>query len=686
MKIDCLAIAADYLKSVMPGDDPCFRFISEQLSLKCVKKPDYSPDMLIFSTILMSLSPHAYKYIRQTGKCLLPHPRTIKRMSSALSLSPMSEQNDNNFMKYLRQKFTHLKPQDKKVVLMIDEIHLKPYLDYRAGNIVGMAFDSEKLATSAHVFMISSVTSSYKDVAHVLPVRSLTFVELHHFIRKVITSLEDIGFHVFSVVTDNNSINRKSMSQFSNPPQFQIVYPHPVNSRRPLFYVIDPVHLIKSIRNNWLNQKNDGKCMFFPSFAKFTEEKEFHSASFMALKKLHINESDCLAKFGYTLSLKAISPSSLERQNVKLVLQIFNDYIIAALLDVGNKYDIHFSESTAAYLKIILSWWKIMNVKTPTVGLRLNDTFKCPLTTDPNDEKFLFLHQFLDWLDKWEAMNCSTGVLTKETLSALKLSTYSILEIAAYCKAELDMPFILPGKYPTDNLEGRFSLYRQMSGRQYHISIRQLFESEKKLRLQENMQLGIVSKKHGRVKITDIDFDGNFEGMEESPASTCNFEINIVDDDIEKVQGSLPVLAYIAGYCVFCIMRKLKCEECKKMLTVDKDLHFDSAFSYIMKLDRGQLLCPAPNVVNLILYNFLIIQKLCYSEEDEFLKVSSQRLLAVTLTEKLVDCENLFGETCPDDHASSDVAKMLLWSSTNIFLNNYCKKKNDLEYEEKAKK
>lgn len=104
------------------------------------------------------------------------------------------------------------------------------------------------------------------------------------------------------------------------------------------FFVIDFVHLIKSIRNNWLNQKNIDKCFFYPLFGEepgASVGHNFYTASFSALRNLFDAEFDCLAKFGFKLSLKALNPSNFERQNVKLVLQIFNEFVPQGLLELG---------------------------------------------------------------------------------------------------------------------------------------------------------------------------------------------------------------------------------------------------------------------------------------------------------------------------------------------------------------
>ena len=41
----------------------------------------------------------------------------------------------------MRQKFKDLQIDDETAVLLMDEIRIKPYFDYKVGNIVGRAFN-----------------------------------------------------------------------------------------------------------------------------------------------------------------------------------------------------------------------------------------------------------------------------------------------------------------------------------------------------------------------------------------------------------------------------------------------------------------------------------------------------------------------------------------------------------------
>ncbi|GFW55724.1 THAP-type domain-containing protein [Trichonephila clavipes] len=86
------------------------------------------------------------------------------------------------------------------------------------GNILGMAYYSEQAATSAYVLMIQSLLSPLKEVVHIMPVKKIDGEKLFA-VKKTIVELDGIGFKVIGVVSDNNSINRKAMSNFSVPPK-----------------------------------------------------------------------------------------------------------------------------------------------------------------------------------------------------------------------------------------------------------------------------------------------------------------------------------------------------------------------------------------------------------------------------------------------------------------------------------
>ena len=271
-------------------------FIVEQLQLMRKECHPYSYEYLVFSSLLHNISPSAYRFLRSSGNITLPCLSTIRKVTLQYALNPANEQNDGTFLLYIKQKFKALQSCDKTVSLLVDEIHLSAFYDYKGGSIVGAAHDAINAVTTAFAFMITSTFSEYKDVVHLLPARKMDAQILFGIIKKTVVSLEKIGFKVISIITDNNAINRKAMSSFASPPQLSIAYPHPCNPIRPLFYILDSVHILKCIRNNWLNQKLDGKCFKFPPFKSANistlQTSDICTASFVSLKELYGMEAE----------------------------------------------------------------------------------------------------------------------------------------------------------------------------------------------------------------------------------------------------------------------------------------------------------------------------------------------------------------------------------------------------------
>lgn len=224
------------------------KFLVEQLELLVAKQPVYSAELLVFASIMHSISPHAYNFTRAASRMILPHPSTLRRVCSNYKADPLLEQSEMHCFSYIRERVKSMKDHEKTVTLMIDEIHIKPYFDYKGGTIVGSSAHSTEPATTAHVFMAQSLLSPNKDVIHILPVNKLSADVLHEHAKHIILSVEKIGLKVIAVITDNNALNRKMMSFFAANPQVSIVYPHPADNTRPLFYVVDPVHLLKCVR------------------------------------------------------------------------------------------------------------------------------------------------------------------------------------------------------------------------------------------------------------------------------------------------------------------------------------------------------------------------------------------------------------------------------------------------------
>ena len=94
--------------------------------------------------------------------------------------------------------------------------------------------------------------------------------------------------------------------------------------------------------------------MLFPNFSpnRNHEFDNIQSPPFLTLKKLRAKKSKSILKYCYKLISKALSLSNLERQNVYLVRQIFNEYTTQGLLTLEKeKCSSNFAE-LAKYINV----------------------------------------------------------------------------------------------------------------------------------------------------------------------------------------------------------------------------------------------------------------------------------------------------------------------------------------------
>ena len=101
----------------------------------------------------------------------------------------------------------------------------------------------------------------------------------------------------------------------------------------------------------------------------------------------------------------------------------------------------------------------------------------------------------------------------------------------------------------------------------------------------------------------------------------------VTADDLEKANDYLPVITYIARYCVYSVTKKLKCDKRREVLISPGGNVENLSNTLIASISRGGLLYPSESVISLVLITYLVINKLCCNAE--FQMSSHQRNVAV---------------------------------------------------------
>ena len=331
---------------------------------------------MISSFALFSKSASFHETVREL--IILPSCRWLRQISATVTANCDLESNE-----YLQRKTSYLQDEEIYVNLMLDEIHVKPQLSFKNSSLTGCD-DDNNLATSIHCFMISSLRSKYKEVEKLVPAKTMDAEKLLTFLKSVLRSLVQAGYKVVSVITDGNRINKRLFCLLCGCDKVSDLPPYiknPFDNTQKLFLLFDAVHILKGLRNNWINLKNYKKTFSFPLLTPLgPDENKLLRASFAELEQIYINVMECILKKAPALSWKALHPHALERQSVSLALKVFTQTNVAALKHFGPAdATMENWEGTSTFIAMVCKWWDIINVHHPYKGRNTNNPDAYPI-------------------------------------------------------------------------------------------------------------------------------------------------------------------------------------------------------------------------------------------------------------------------------------------------------------------
>lgn len=659
-----------------------FEFLCEQINLTFTEKHSkrYSPTTIISAFLIYMQSPAAYCCLRENCLLNLPHVKTLQAISSSFRISVDKPLENEHFLSATTRNLT---AREQYIILQVDEIYVKQNVSFKNGRLYGSAENSNSdcpFAKTVLAFLVSSAFGHFKEIVALVPVNKLTGDELSNLTKKVCLLLSKCNLKTLVIISDNNRINRVMFQKLSELEPNKLSCS--LNPNLKTFLTFDTVHLLKSIRNNWINQKDFDRSFVFPSFL---DHKKLLVAKFSKLRDLYKKECNCLLKMAPKLNYKTVYPSTFDRQKVSLVTNIFHETTISAL-KINSASD---DSGTVEFLEIIHKWWTIVNIKNPVKHILHKNSLERQFEND-DDDRLKFLADFLDWLNSWKSLNYGYGFLTHDTYNALTQSVSVMTAFIIYSLKNLEIPYVLPGKLQTDNLEGRFSRYRQLCGGNYNVSVLQIVEAEKKMRI-KNL-LGLTSARYGKVKF-------NFDMLPETYTKNKNNDVNVDDSKflgmltdnnfLSTVDVDDSSLLYICGYSSFKLKQKLECSFCINLITADINESTDQYFNY---LNRGGLTVPSGLVMTIGQHVYCVVQNLISKRyENLFIKVCNQKSLIVQIALRSLTASevvsDLVTKICSCETTHLNLFTKLLGIMANILLNNYCKLvKNAATQDSKFKK
>lgn len=557
--IDLLSTATEalheYLDSDSHSSESCkskVAFCVEQIELARVpsNRRRFAPSLLISCYTVNSASRNAYEKLREQNFITLPSSKTLSKLTRNID-PDMTAINDN----YLQLRYNKLAGPESIVAILFDEIHVASRPEYYQSQhkIVGLveSKDSSKTSFASTVlcFMISSLASSYKDIVCMIPIDSINSEIIIQGFWNVVKHVSTIGFQVVAVVCDNHAANRKALMNLFGG-EWGASITNPYNNSLPIFLLFDPTHNIKNFYNNFQKRREFQYC----------GDQCNLTAKFSDIEELYYEEKNRPLKLAPQLSKRHLYPSNLDKLSAKPALSVINEKTVNAL----NFYSDHIGvnwKSTALFLSKVLKVWNIMNVKTPSVGKRKRDNTKDPIKSS-YDWKLSVLKEFIDFLDAWQSNGCG---LSTETFLAWRQTCKSLIAICDYLlKDKRYLFYILLGKIQSDPIEHRFGWYRQMSGANYYISVRQLFESERKIRALSLLKFsGLSLSELNSLSTPNTTCDDTLINDEVAERIYNTLDLNFSDPDVVDLNA----IYYVTGAIVRSELRLRKCDLCREILS-----------------------------------------------------------------------------------------------------------------------
>ena len=269
----------------------------------------YSTDIIVRAFEYFCTSRALYSKLRNDFK--LPSIATLTRLTS--KVRKMDETG------FLKKVFDSLTENQKICVLIFDEIYVKKGMSYHGGSTFGKAVnDPAELAKTILGIMIACQYGGPCFVSKMLPVAKLDSKFVNEQIMETIKGVKDAGANVKVLVCDNNRVNQKFFKDIPTVPG------QPWLTKDGIFLLFDFVHLIKSIRNNWITEKTK-ELIFYDESGKPKTAKWSHLETLLEVEKGNLLK---LSK----LDEVSVYPKPIERQKVSTCLKVFSDETITGLL------------------------------------------------------------------------------------------------------------------------------------------------------------------------------------------------------------------------------------------------------------------------------------------------------------------------------------------------------------------
>ena len=235
------------------------------ISMKNPKSMRWHPQLIKWCLYLHYKSSGAYETLRQSGVLRLPSGRTLRDYRH---FAPAVMGFSADYDKQLLDLSKKTPGNSKHIAILVDEMYVKEGLVFNkhTGALTGFVdlgdatnhldnYDEpkRKVAKTVVVLMVRGLVSDLIFPYAMFAAASLTGPDLFPLVWKAIGRLTLLGFRPLVITCDGAKNNRKMFAMHGDKNTYKTVNIFS-RDRHPIFFISDPPHLLKCIRNCLYNK------------------------------------------------------------------------------------------------------------------------------------------------------------------------------------------------------------------------------------------------------------------------------------------------------------------------------------------------------------------------------------------------------------------------------------------------
>ena len=217
-----------------------------------------------------------------------------------------------------------------------------------------------------------------------------------------------------------------------------VSFEHPRNDvTRPVFFIYDPTHLLKSARNNFLDNE-----VTLPEGSTVTK-KDFYDL---------IEKTNSEITTAFRISEEHLEVEGSDRQDVSKALQIFSEEIAANFLTYFPRQKN--KKALAEFIQVIAKAYK--NFSSRYIYF-FKDKFKSAFRA--------YLEEQMEVLEQLQFNMENTKFGPNRFSDGFVLTSRAVIQLHKLMKDQFDCPFLMTSHICQDYVESKFSVYRAMDGK-----------------------------------------------------------------------------------------------------------------------------------------------------------------------------------------------------------------------------